>query len=92
MHAHKPEAQWNYSQFWHRRMWIWYSYKALYYFNSKCIFTEIVYHDIQFVCHTAERPSFYIGKGVFDAVYYVGNYDINDTIIEKVNLCKIGVQ
>jgi len=29
---------------------------------------EISYLDIQFFCHTAERPSFYIGKGEFVAV------------------------
>ena len=45
---------------------------------------EILYLDIQFFCHTKERPSFFIGKGNFDAVYYVGNYDLNDTIDEKV--------
>ena len=25
-----------------------------------------------------------MGKGEFEAIYYTGNYDINDTIVEKV--------
>ena len=45
---------------------------------------DITFSGIQFFCHTAENPSFQIGKGEFDAVYYTGNYDINDTITEKV--------
>lgn len=47
---------------------------------------DISYLDIQFFCHNADRPSFYIGKGEFVAVDHLGNFDINDTIIEMVPL------
>jgi hypothetical protein len=52
--------------------------------NSDDCELEISYLDIQFFCHNAERPSFYIGKGDFIAVDHLGNFDINDTITEKV--------
>ena len=36
-------------------------------------------------CHTTERPAFSLGIGDFVAVDHLGNFDINDTIIQKVN-------
>ena len=53
--------------------------------NSEDCELEISYLDIQFFCHNAERPAFYIGKGDFVAIDHLGNFDINDTITEKVN-------
>ena len=52
--------------------------------NSEDCEFEISYLDIQFFCHNSERPSFYIGKGDFIAIDHLGNFDLNDTIIEKV--------
>ena len=52
--------------------------------SSHVIKIEILYFDIQFFCHSADRPAFFMGKGEFEAIYYTGNYDINDTIVEKV--------
>ena len=52
--------------------------------SSHVIQIEILYFDIQFFCHSADRPAFFMGKGEFEAIYYTGNYDINDTIVEKV--------
>jgi len=54
--------------------------------NSEDCELEISYLDIQFFCHNAERPAFYIGKGDFVAIDHLGNFDINDTITEKVPL------
>ena len=53
-------------------------------FNTEECELEILYLDIQFICHSKDRPAFFIGKGDFDAVYYTGNYEINDTITEWV--------
>ena len=49
-------------------------------FNTEECELEILYLDIQFICHSEARPAFFIGKGDFDAVYYTGNYEINDTV------------
>jgi len=54
--------------------------------NTEDCELEVSYLDIQFFCHNAERPSFYMGKGDFIAVDHLGNFDINDTITEKVAL------
>ena len=53
-------------------------------FNTEECELEILYLDIQFICHSKDRPAFFIGRGDFDAVYYTGNYEINDTITEWV--------
>ena len=53
-------------------------------FNTEECELEILYLDIQFSCHSKDRPAFFIGRGDFDAVYYTGNYEINDTITEWV--------
>ena len=52
--------------------------------NSEDCELEISYLDILFFCHNSERPSFYIGKGDFIAIDHLGNFDLNDTITEKV--------
>ena len=53
-------------------------------FNTEECELEILYLDIQFICHRKDRPAFFIGRGEFDAVYYTGNYEINDTVAEWV--------
>merc|ERR1711892_914112 len=47
---------------------------------------EIAYLNTRLFCHTNDRPAFSMGKGVFEAVDHLGNFDINDTILEKVDL------
>ena len=41
-------------------------------------------NGFQILCHTTERPAFSLGIGDFVAVDHLGNFDINDTIIQKV--------
>ena len=41
-------------------------------------------NGFQIFCHTTERPAFSLGIGDFVAVDHLGNFDINDTIIQKV--------
>ena len=53
-------------------------------FNTEECELEILYLDIQFICHSKDRPAFFIGRGEFDAVYYTGNYEINDTVTQWV--------
>ena len=55
-------------------------------FNTEECELEILYLDIQFICHRKDRPAFFIGRGEFDAVYYTGNYEINDTVTEWVRI------
>ena len=32
------------------------------------------------------QPLFSLGKGTFEAIYDLGNYDVNDTVTEKIDL------
>ena len=41
---------------------------------------DLLQHDQQ------GEPLFSVGKGVFEAVYDQGNYDVNDTVTEKYGL------
>jgi len=50
---------------------------------------DIAYSGIQIFCHTTERPAFTLGIGDFVAVDHLGNFDINDTIIQKVELSEV---
>ena len=59
-------------------------------FNTEECELEILYLDIQFICHSKDRPAFFIGRGEFDAVYYTGNYEINDTVTEWVWIILLG--
>ena len=59
-------------------------------FNTEECELEILYLDIQFICHSKDRPAFFIGRGEFDAVYYTGNYEINDTVTQWVWIFFLG--
>ena len=41
---------------------------------------DLLLHD------QVDKPLFSVGKGVFEAVYDMGNYDVNDTVTEKYAL------
>ena len=47
---------------------------------------EILYFDIQLFCHTSERPAFQLGRGEFSAEDHLGNFQLNDTILQKVKM------
>ena len=53
--------------------------------NQLGIYTAWKIKNSQIFCHTTERPAFSLGIGDFVAVDHLGNFDINDTIIQKVN-------
>ena len=48
------------------------------------------FFNFQLFCHTTERPAFSLGIGDFVAVDHLGNFDINDTIIQKVKHISFG--
>merc|ERR1719431_1690971 len=52
---------------------------------------EISFKDIILFCHTEQRPAFSMGSGEFQAADHLGNFDLNDTILKKVDLVSFTV-
>ena len=47
---------------------------------------ELSYLNITLICHRFDRPAVRLGVGAFNAVDHLGNFDLNDTVLETVGL------